>query len=60
MLHAMEATLEAAGIEERPRTLAADAGYWHDQLEETGPDLFIATASRFREAQAQQATGSPQ
>lgn len=65
MLNAMEAILEAAGIEERPRTLAADAGYWHDQLEveqleKTGPELFIATASRLREAQAGQAEGSPQ
>ena len=65
MLIAMESTLEAAGIEERPRTLAADAGYWHDQLdverlEKTGPELFIATASRLRETQAEQSEGSPQ
>ena len=62
MLAALAATLEAAGIEDRPQTLAADAGYWHDQLEVTklekeGPELFIATASRLKEAQAE---GSPQ
>ncbi|MDD2469280.1 MAG: transposase [Desulfobulbus sp.] len=65
MLAALAATLEAAGIEDRPQTLAADAGYWHDQLEVTeleqkGPALFIATASRLQEAQAHQAEGSPQ
>lgn len=65
MLTALEATLDAAGIEERPRTLAADAGYWHDQLdvaklERSGPELFIATASRLHEAQALQAEGPPQ
>lgn len=65
MLAALAATLEAAGIEDRPPALAADAGYWHDQLEVTeleqkGPALFIATASRLKEAQAHQAEGSPQ
>ena len=65
MLAVLEATLEAAGIEDRPQALAADAGYWHDQLditelEQDGPELFIATASRLREAQAHQAEGSPQ
>ena len=62
MLAVLKATLEAAGIEDRPQALAADAGYWHDQLEVTeleqeGPELFIATASRVKEAQAE---GSPQ
>ena len=33
MLSALEATSEAAGIEDRARTLAADAGYWDDQLD---------------------------
>ena len=42
----------------------ADAGYWHDQLdvaqlEQAGPELFIATASRLRAAQACQAEGAP-
>nr|WP_321464296.1 transposase [uncultured Desulfobulbus sp.] len=65
MLITLEATLEAAEIEDRPRTLAADAGYWHDQLdvgelEQAGPELFIATASRLHEAQALRAQGSPQ
>ena len=65
MLAALAATLEAAGIEDRPPALAADAGYWHDQLEvkeleQKGPALFIATASRLKEAQAHQAEGSPQ
>ena len=64
MLAALEATLEAAGIEDRSQTLAADAGYWHDQLEVTvleqeGPESFIATASRLKEAQAHQAEVSP-
>ena len=60
MLSALEATLDAAGIEDRPQALAADAGYWHDQLdiaklEQAGPELFIATASRLHEARAEQA-----
>ena len=64
MLAALEASLDAAGIEDRPRALAADAGYWHDQLdvaqlEQAGPELFIATASRLRAAQACQAEGAP-
>lgn len=55
----------AAEIEDRPQTLAADGGYWHDQLdvmelEQKGPELFIDTASRLKEAQAHQAEGSPQ
>lgn len=65
MLAALEATLEAAGIEDRPQTLAADAGYWHNQLdvtelEQEGPELFIATANRLKEAQANQTESSPQ
>ena len=65
MLAVLAVTLEAAGIVDRPQTLAADAGYWHDQLdvmelEQEGPELFIATASRLKEAQAHQAEGSPQ
>jgi transposase len=61
MLAVLAATLEAAGIEDRPQALAADAGYWHDQLEVTeleqkGPELFVATASRSKAAQAE---GSP-
>ena len=65
MLAALEATLDAAGIEDRPQALAADAGYWHDQLdmaqlEQACPELFIATASRLRAAQACQAEGAPQ
>ena len=64
MLAVLAATLEAAGIEDRPQTLAADAGYWHNQLEVTeleqkGLELFIATASRSKAAQARQAEGSP-
>jgi len=64
MLAVLEATWEAAGIEDHPQALAADAGSWHDQLEVTeleqgGPELFIATASRLREAQAHQAEDSP-
>ena len=65
MLAALEATLEAAGIEDRPQALAADAGYWHNQLdvtelEQEGPELFIATANRLKEAQANQTESSPQ
>jgi transposase len=57
MLSALTATLAAAGIKDRPQTLAADAGYWHDQLdvtrlEQTGPELFIATANQWKEAEA--------
>jgi hypothetical protein len=58
-----EITQEENDVHQLEPMLAADAGYWHDQLEMTeleqkGPELFIATASRLKEAQAHQAEGS--
>ena len=65
MLATLTATLDAAGIAERPQRLAADAGYWHDQLdvgklEQSGPELFVATANQWKEPQACRMEGAPQ
>lgn len=47
MVEAMNATRTLPGSGNVPRALAADAGYWHDQVdvaqvEKDGPELFIA------------------
>ena len=57
MVESMNATLDAAGIAERPRALAADAGYWHDQVDvvqvdKEGSELSISTANCWKEARA--------
>ena len=64
MLAILEATLEEAGIEDRPQALAANTGYWPDQLdvaslEQEDPELYLATASRSKEARARQEEESP-
>ena len=51
MLSTVFSTLEAAGIEERPKMLGADAGYWLNSLdvaglEQEGPELLIATCNQ--------------
>ena len=50
MLSVVQSSLEKAGIEERPEQLAADAGYWRNDvdvvgLEQEGPELLIATCN---------------
>lgn len=54
---AMTESLEDADIEQRPKALAADAGYWHEGLdvqgiESKGTELFIATANRHKERES--------
>ena len=50
MLSVVQSSLEKAGIEERPEQLAADAGYWRNDvdvpgLEQEGLELLIATCN---------------
>ena len=54
MLETLERTLEAAGIEERPRTALADAGYWSEANVTActcpeGPNLLIATTKDWKQ-----------
>jgi len=52
MLHVTAATLAAAGIEERPRALLADSGYWSiDNLAtiQGAPELYIPPARHGRQ-----------
>lgn len=54
MLKTLERTLEAAGIEESPRTALADAGYWSEANVTTsskpeGPELLIATTKDWKQ-----------
>jgi hypothetical protein len=54
MLKTLERTLEAAGIEESPRTALADAGYWSEanvttSSEPEGPELLIATTKDWKQ-----------
>ena len=64
MLQSMERTLEAAGIEERPKTALADAGYWSEaniiacSLPE-GPELLIATAKDWKQRKVLREQGCP-
>ena len=51
MLSKLKRLLAAAGIKALPKQLAADAGYWVqdldvEDLEKTGPELLIATRNR--------------
>lgn len=57
MLQEVKETLIEARIDKVPDSLAADAGYWREELdiqgiEKKGPKLFIATKNRIKEAQA--------
>jgi len=64
MLETMESTLEAAGIEDRPRVALADAGYWSEAnitsctLPE-GPELLIATTKDWKQRKAARESGCP-
>jgi len=64
MLQTLERTLEEAGIEERPRTGLADAGYWSEanstvcsQPEET--EWLIATTKDWKQRKALRDRGCP-
>jgi len=64
MLEAMERTLEAAGIEERPRAGLADAGYWSEANVASctcqgGPELLIATTKDWKQRKALRERGCP-
>ena len=65
MLETLERTLEAAGIEERPRTALADAGYWSESNAVTserhpgGPELLIATTKDWKQRKLLREQGCP-
>jgi transposase len=64
MLQAMERTLEAAGIEERPQVGLADAGYWSEANMEACscaemPELLIATTKDWKQRKILREKGCP-
>jgi transposase len=64
MLDTLEQTLEAAGIEDRPRAALADAGYWSEAnvtscTSPEGPELFIATTKDWKQRKAARERGCP-
>ena len=64
MLETMESTLEAAGIEDRPKVALADAGYWSeanvtDCTCPEGPELLIATTKDWKQRKAAREKGCP-
>ncbi len=64
MLEVMESTLEAAGIEDRPRVALADAGYWSEANVTActcpeGPELLIATTKDWKQRKAARERGCP-
>ena len=64
MLETLESTLEAAGIEERPGTALADAGYWSETnvvvcSRPEGPELLIATTKDWKQRKALRERGCP-
>jgi len=64
MLDTMERTLEAAGIEERPETALADAGYWSEANATGGsgpggPQLLIATTKDWKQRKLLRQQGCP-
>lgn len=65
MLKTLDRTLQAAGIEERPRTALADAGYWSEVNVTTcstcpdGPELLIATTKDWKQRKAARERGCP-
>ncbi len=64
MLETLESTLEAAGIEDRPRSALADAGYWSeanitDCTCPEGPELLIATTKDWKQRKAAREWGCP-
>jgi transposase len=64
MRERLEQTLEAAGIEERPRVLLGDAGYWSEANVRSctcpdGPELLIATTKDWKQRKALRERGCP-
>jgi transposase len=64
MLHTMERTLQAAGIEDRPRMALADAGYWSEAnvatcSDQEGPELLIATTKDWKQRKLLREQGCP-
>ncbi len=64
MLETLERTLEAAGIEDRPRVALADAGYWSEANFTAcscpkGPELLIATTKDWKQRKAARERGCP-
>ena len=64
MLEALEHTLEAVGIEERPKTALADAGYWSEAnviacSHPEGTELLIATTKDWKQRKALREQGCP-
>ena len=64
MLDTLERTLEAVGIEERPETALADAGYWSEANVTTcsrsnGPELLIATTKDWKQRKLLREQGCP-
>jgi hypothetical protein len=64
MLQTLERTLEAAGIEERPRTVLADAGYWSEAnvtacCHPEGTQWLIATTKGWKQRKALRERGCP-
>ncbi|MFH1141116.1 MAG: IS1182 family transposase, partial [Chloroflexota bacterium] len=64
MLETLERTLEAAGIEDRPRAALADAGYWSEAnltacSRPEGPELLIATTKDWKQRKAARERGCP-
>jgi hypothetical protein len=64
MLETLDSTLEAAGIEDRPRSALADAGYWSeanitDCTCPEGPELLIATTKDWKQRKAARERRSP-
>ena len=64
MLETLERTLEAAGIEDRPETALADAGYWSEAnvtacSRPDGPELLIATTKDWKQRKLLRERGCP-
>jgi hypothetical protein len=64
MLKTLERSLEAAGIDERPKIALADAGYWSEANVTTcsrpdGPELLIATTKDWKQRELLREQGCP-
>ena len=64
MLETLERSLEAAGIEDRPRVALADAGYWSEANVTSctcpeGTELLLATTKDWKQRQALREKGCP-
>jgi transposase len=64
MLQTLKRTLEAAGIEDHPRVVLADAGYWSEanvtaETRPEGPELLIATTKDWKQRKAARERGCP-